>query len=76
MRIRSRPKVSADFIPSGDAVGENPLTYPTQAEILGDLKRILDRLDELELFMAGAYVASAIDAIEKSDALDQVKPEF
>jgi hypothetical protein len=58
-------------MPEDEFVFEGTLTKAVQDRIVTDLRHILDRLDGLELWVAGAHVSSAIDSIQKQSAVGQ-----
>jgi hypothetical protein len=59
-------------MPEDEFVSGGTLTKAAQDRIVTDLRQILDRLDSLELWVAGAYLSSAIDSIQKEDVASQV----
>jgi hypothetical protein len=57
--------------PGGDSTTQDLMTKEVRDRIVGELRGILDRLDGLELWLAGAHLSSAIDSIEEAGAADQ-----
>ncbi len=53
-----------------DVVTESQLTKDVQRKIVDDLNQILGRLDCLGLYLAGAHLASAIDAVQNEGIAD------
>lgn len=58
-------------MPEDEFVSEGTLTKAAQDRIVTDLRQILDRLDSLELWVAGAHLSSAIDSIQKEGVVRQ-----
>ena len=52
-------------------LSDGTLTKAAQDRIVTDLRQILDRLDSLELWVAGAHLSSAIDLIEKEGVVSE-----
>ncbi len=57
-----------------DCLLDDGLTSEVREQIVDDLTRTLERLDGLKLWLAGAYVASAIDSIQNEAVVDDVGP--
>ena len=63
-------KEAAVPIPEDECAFEGALTKPVRDQIVSDLSGILDLLDGLGLWLAGAHLSSAIDAIQKVSVVD------
>jgi hypothetical protein len=68
-------KEMAPPVPVDDSTTEDAVTKEARDRIVGELRGILDRLDSLELWLAGAHLSSAIDSIEEAGAADQAPAE-
>ncbi len=73
----AKPKLSGAsvVIVSQESGLESSLTNVEQAQIVNDLTQILDRLDELELWLAAVHLSSSIDVILEAGEMDQVQPK-
>ena len=56
--------------PDNEGVFESQLTKAVQDQIVGDLNLILGRLDCLGLYLAGAHLSSAVDAVQNEGVSD------
>jgi hypothetical protein len=56
-------------------VSEKRLTRELQKQIINDLNKTLGQMDDLQLWLAGAHLASAIEAIKGESLIDQSPPK-
>lgn len=69
------PRGALVQIPEDACLFEGALTKSVRDQTVNDLMRILERLDALELWRAGAHLSSAIESIQNEAVVDRASPE-